>query len=79
MPEINALSNAMAGIYRGMDGMRKNASEIASATQLESGGTAQSLTRPIIEMKENQQLVQASAMAVRIIDETIGSLFDEKA
>ncbi len=79
MPETNALTNAMSGIYRGMDGMRKNAGEIASATQLESGGTAQSLTRPIIEMKENQQLVQASAMAVKIIDETIGSLFDEKA
>jgi len=79
MPEINALANAMSGIYRGMDGMRKNASQIASASQLESGATAQSLTRPIIEMKENQQLVLASAKAVKIIDEAIGSLFDEKA
>ena len=79
MSEMNALSNAMSGIYRGMEGLRKNASEIASATQLESGGTAQSLTRPIIEMKENQQLVQASAKAVKIFDEAIGSLFDEKA
>ncbi len=79
MSEISALSQAMAGIYRGMAGMKKNAGEIASAAQLESGATAQTLTRPIIEMKQNQHLVQASAKAVKIIDETIGSLFDEKA
>ena len=79
MSEITALSHAMSGIYRGMSGLKKNASEIASASQLESGATAQSLTRPIIEMKENQQLVQASAKVVKIIDEAIGSLFDEKA
>jgi len=79
MSEISALNSAFTGIQKGLDGMRKSASDISRAGATENGLSAESLTTAIVELKENQVQVQASARVLKTVDETIGSLFDDKA
>ena len=79
MSEIDALNSAMLGINRGLTDLRKQAGKIASKTAAEGGASAMDLTRPLVEMKSSALQVKASAKAVKLIDEAIGTLFDDKA
>ena len=76
MKVVSALDSTLQGICRGMAGLDRNAAQIASAEQLR-GETSPSA--PLVESKVNRLQVEASAKAMRIIDEAIGSLFDDKA
>ena len=78
MGDIPAVQSAMLGIQRGMNGLRKNASQIASADQMASS-QPDSAARPLVEMIENRTQVQASAKALQRIDEALGSILDVKA
>ncbi len=70
----------LQGIQRGLDGLRRNASEIASARQMRSTGTpSKDLTRSIVELDQHSLQTSASVKAFRAMDQMIGSLLDVKA
>lgn len=75
MEVTSAFGNAVAGIQRGMEGMARNADEIARATSGEGGD----IVTPLMESRLNQLQVEASAKVVKAVDDTIGSLLDEMA
>jgi len=79
MNEISALGSSLLGIQKGLSGLRKNAADIARAGSAEGGLTTEQLTTSIVGLKENELQVQASAKVLKTVDETIGSLFDDKA
>lgn len=72
----NLFSNALLGIRRGMQGLDRNAAQIASAKEL--NGEA-SPVEPLIDSKVNRLQVEASAKVMKSIDQALGSLFDDKA
>ncbi|MEW6646055.1 MAG: hypothetical protein AB1450_02515 [Pseudomonadota bacterium] len=76
MKITSAFNSALQGIRRGMEGLDRNAAQIASAEQLQGEASP---TEPLVESKVNRLQVEASAKAMRAIDEAIGSLFDDKA
>lgn len=76
MADISALNSGLQGIQRGLQGMRKSASEIASAPTAEDGAD---LTRPMVELMVERTQVQASAKVVKTAGDLIGTLFDDKA
>lgn len=76
MSEISALQHALNGVYKGMQGLRKNAQEIASNSDT---GAATDLTRSVVELIQNRNQVQASAKVIKTVDDTLGVLLDEKA
>lgn len=71
-----ALGSALQGIRRGMEGLDRNTAQIASAEQMRGESSP---LQPLVESKVNRLQVEASAKAMRTIDEAIGSLFDDKA
>ena len=71
----SAFSSAVSGIQRGMEGMARNADEIAKAANGEGG----SIIEPLVESRMNQLQVEASAKMVKALDDTLGSLLDEMA
>ena len=79
MGVLSIQSSAVQGIQRGLDGMRKNAAEIASADQLNKAGDETDLVGSLVGMQENKIQVQASAKVVSALDEVIGSLIDTRA
>ena len=72
--------SALQGIQRGLQGMRRNAGEIASARQMR-GSTADTvdLTRALLEMKQTSYQTTASVKVLRTADQMIGTLLDVKA
>lgn len=78
MSGISGINSAVQGIQRGMRGLAKNAADIASKDMMEAQGP-EGLAKATVEMMENKTQVQASAKALQIIQETIGSILDIKA
>lgn len=72
----SAMGNAVLGIRRGMEGLERNAAQVASAEQMR--GEASPL-EPLVDSLSNQRQVEASVKVLRAVDEALGSLFDEKA
>ena len=79
MGVLSIQSTAVQGIQRGLDGMRKNAAEIASADQLNQAGKETDLVGSLVEMQQNKVQVQASAKVVSTMDEVVGTLIDTRA
>ena len=75
MSGIGALNNALLGIQRGLEGARKNAAEIASAEQF-TADSPKDLAQSMVELKLNTLQVKASAKAMGIIDDTLGTIID---
>ena len=74
----SAYNNGLLGIQRGMQGIERNASEIASATTQESGRT-QDVAASLVESESHQLQAEASAKVVQTADETLGTILDEMA
>ncbi len=72
-------NEAIQGIQRGLDGMRRNASQIASADQLNRAGQETDLAGALVDMQQNKVQVQASAEVVSAMDEVLGTLIDIRA
>lgn len=72
--------SALQGIQRGLQGIRRNAGEIASARQMR-GSTSDTvdLTRALVEMKQASSQTTASVKVLRTADQMIGTLLDVKA
>lgn len=79
MGVLSVQSSAMLGIQRGLDGLRRDASEIASADQLNNAGKETDLEGAIVGLNQNKVQVQASAKVVSAVDEMVGSLIDTRA
>ena len=76
MSVLSVQNEALQGIQRGIDGMRRNASEIASADQLNKAGQETDMVGALVGLEENKTQVQASAKVVSAVDEMIGTLID---
>ena len=79
MGALSVQNEALQGINRGLEGMRKSAAEIASADQLNKSGQETDLARSLLEMQQSQVQVQASAKVVSAVDEVLGTLIDIRA
>ena len=66
---------AQTGIQQGINGLKKNASQLASKSAMD--GKAD-ITTPVVEMKINQYQVLASGKVIETVDETLGALLNEK-
>lgn len=71
----NGFANAVAGLRRGMDGLDRDAAEIASASK----GDDANITTSLVDSKINKLQVEANASVIRTLDDVLGSLFDDKA
>ncbi len=78
MSGISALQNSVLGIQRGLQGAKKNAAEIASASQF-NANSPKDLAQSMVELKMNSLQVKASAKALEITSDTIGSIINIKA
>lgn len=79
MGVLSMQNEAVQGIQRGLEGMRRNASQIASADQLNRAGQETDLAGSLVEMQQNKVQVQASAEVVSAMDEVLGTLIDIRA
>ena len=68
-------NTSVQGIARGMEGLNRNASEIAQA----GGKEGADIVQPLVESKLNQRLVEANVKMLKAQDETLGRLLDEMA
>lgn len=74
----SASDSALLGIQRGMQGLERVATEVASAGQ--SNGTAtRSVAEPLVEQIGHQNQVEGSTKIIKAEDETLGKLIDEMA
>lgn len=71
----NGFANAVAGIRRGLDGLDRDAAEIASASK----GDGTNITEPLVDSKINKLQVDANASVIRTLDDVLGTLFDDEA
>jgi hypothetical protein len=71
----NGFNNALTGIRRGMEGLDRNAAEVASASAGEGGD----VVAPLVESRSNALQVEANTRVLRTLDEVLGTLIDEKA
>ncbi|MES9938656.1 MAG: hypothetical protein ABW082_16680 [Sedimenticola sp.] len=72
-------SSTLQGIQRGFQGIRRNASEIASARQMSSKFPTKDLVRSMVELQSNSHHTAASVKAFKAHDQMIGQLLDVKA
>jgi hypothetical protein len=71
--------SALQGISRGLDGMRKNAAEIARPRQSGTAFPTKDQVRAMVELHQNAQRTTASVKVLQTADQMIGSLLDVKA
>ncbi len=86
MSTIPAFDSGLSSIQRGMNGLKKNASEIANigSNAVASNNPAQvpeanNITQPLINMKTNKFQIEMGAKAIQTGSNMIGSLLDIKA
>jgi flagellar hook protein FlgE len=76
MGVLSIQSSAVQGIQRGLDGMRRNAADIASAEQLNQAGAETDLASDLVNLEQNKVQVQANAKVVSAMDEVLGTIID---
>ena len=75
MSGIPALSSGVMGIQKGLDGLNRDAAEIASARQLKNEASAD-LAKPLTNLVIDKLQVAASAKVVKTAGDTLGTLLD---
>lgn len=75
MSSIPALSSGVMGIQRGLDGLNRDAAQIASAAQFKNEAPAD-LAQPLTHLILDKLQVAASAKVVKTAGETLGTLLD---
>ncbi len=68
-------ATAQTGIQQGLNGIKKNASQLASKAAME--GKADMIT-PVVEMKVNKYQVLASGKVIETVDNVLGTLLNKK-
>ena len=79
MGVLSMQSSAVMGVQQGLNNMRRYATEIASADQLNQAGKETDLAGSIVGLKSSEVQVQASAKVVSAADEVLGTLLDTEA
>jgi hypothetical protein len=75
---INSITGpALQGVHKGLQGMRRVASEIAS-TQQATQSNPTDLSRAMVEMKQHANQTKASVKVLQAADDLLGSLIDER-
>lgn len=76
---INSISGpAVQGIQRGIHGLRRVASEIASNQQASQTSKPTDLSRAMVEMQQHAIQTKASVKALQSSNDALGALFDER-
>ncbi len=75
---ISATNLGLQGIQKGMDGLRKNAHNIANQNN-DTSQAKPALEDSLVNMKLDKLQVQASTKVIETSSEMIGSLIDIKA
>jgi flagellar hook protein FlgE len=70
--------SGLTGIRKGLDGIQKTASQIASKETME-GDSPHDLAESMVNLKVNKNQVSASAQVVKATDQMLGTLLDIKA
>lgn len=85
MSTLSAMHLGLQGIQKGMDGLRRNAHEIASANKLNNPQSAEAapsvndVTDALVGLQQNRLQAEASTKVVKTSLDLIGSLLDVKA
>ena len=79
MSTVSAMNLGVQGINKGMNGLRQNAQQIASANIPEQASGINDVTDPLVDMKLNKLEVEMSAKVVQTASDMIGTLLDIKA
>lgn len=72
-------NSAVMGIQQGLNNLRRNASEIASADQLNQAGSETDLVGSLVGLKQSEVQVQANAKVVSAVSDVLGTLLDTEA
>ena len=75
MSSIPALTSGVMGIQKGLDGLSRDAAQIASARQLQNESSAD-LAEPLTNLTLDKLQVAASAKVVKAASDTMGTLLD---
>ena len=76
----SVLNQGLSGIQQSQREMLNSANEIVQAgTTQRDSSTVQDIAEPLIEMKIQQQVFDASANVVKVADDTLGTLLDVNA
>ncbi|MCB1869521.1 MAG: hypothetical protein KDI43_13645 [Gammaproteobacteria bacterium] len=70
---------ALKGIQRGMQGIHRNAAEIASQGQAGTALPTKDAVRAMVELHQNTLMTTSSLTVFKAADQMIGSLLDIKA
>lgn len=76
---LSVQNSAVMGIQQGLNNLRRNASEIASADQLNQAGSETDLAGSLVGLKQSEIQVQANAKVVSAVDDVLGTLLDTEA
>ena len=86
MSSIPAFDSGLQSIQKGMNGLKKNAHEIANAKSGVAADTSPTqapgvsdVTEPLVDMKMNKLQVEMGAKVVQASSDMIGSIIDIKA
>ncbi|ACL71960.1 hypothetical protein [Thioalkalivibrio sulfidiphilus] len=69
---------ALNGIQRGMEGLQRNAADIASADRL-NGEATTSVVEPLVGQIQNSTQIEASVKVLQAENRMLGALLDVKA
>ena len=75
----SAVQNALLGINRGMANLSQDAQTVAQGGATSGGTGADPVIGALIDAKQQQLNVAASAAALSITDQTLGTLLDVRA
>lgn len=78
MDVTSASHSALQGIQRGLNGLEKAATEIASADQ-NNGTATRGVAEPLVDQISARNQVEASVKVLKAEDEALGKLIDEIA
>ncbi len=73
-----AFNNGLLGIQRGLAQTQKSANDIADAS-VRKDTTVGDVAKAVVDLRQGERQVQASAEVVRTTGELVGSLIDIKA
>lgn len=72
----SALSAGVAGIQQGFDNATVAAQQVVGATTSRPTEPVQDLAKPMVDLKQSELQVQASAAVIDTATETLGTLLD---
>lgn len=73
------LQAGLQGVSSGIDQFGRASGQIAAASNSSASTANNSVVESLVEVKQAQRTVEASAAVIKIADETLGSLLDELA